>query len=259
MHPILFKLGPITLYTYGAMLVAAFTLALWVLRRIARGWPEELRPLTLDQLADLSCLALLGGIAGARLFFVLLHWEFFVAEPRYLLALWQGGLVWYGGMLGGLATAWVYTRWHRVSVLRVLDLFAPVLALAHAVGRVGCFLNGCCYGEITDAWYGVVMPGEPHPLMPVQLFEALGLLFLYIGLRALQRPPVLARRQGRVFGCYLAGYAALRFILERYRGDQIPIWSGLTLQQLISIAVFAVGLALALRGYANLRVLRRPG
>jgi phosphatidylglycerol---prolipoprotein diacylglyceryl transferase len=241
MYPILLKFGPLTLYTYGAMLVAAFSLALWAVRRIHQSLPEDLRPLTKDQLADLACVALLGGIAGARLFFIVLHLDFFAAEPQYILALWQGGLVWYGGMTGAILAGWAYTRIHRGPSLRLLDLFAPVIALAHAVGRLGCFLNGCCYGEITNAWYGVRIPGEPNPLVPVQLFEALGLVFLFIALRAMQRPDVLRRFPGRVFGVYLTGYAVLRFILERYRGDQLPIWNALTLQQIISVGVLLAG------------------
>jgi phosphatidylglycerol:prolipoprotein diacylglycerol transferase len=179
MHPILLKIGPITLYTYGAMLVLAFSLSTWLAGRILRQLPPELQRLTPGQVVDLSCLALLGGIVGARLFFVVLHWQFFLNEPRYLLALWQGGLIWYGGFAGGVGTAWLYARRHQVSCRWVLDLFAPVLSLGHAVGRIGCFLNGCCYGQITDAWCGVIMPGEPRPVFPNQLAESLGLLFLY--------------------------------------------------------------------------------
>lgn len=244
MHPILLKVGPITLYTYGAMLVLAFSLAAWLAGRILRGLPPELQRLTSGQVIDLSCLALLGGIAGGRLFFIVLHWRFFLDEPQSLLALWQGGLVWYGGFAGGVTVAWLYARRHRVPFRWVLDLFAPVLALGHAVGRVGCFLNGCCYGKVTDAWCGVIMPGESRPVFPTQLAESLGLLFLYITLRLLQRTSMLASRPGRLFGVYLCGYAALRFVLEGYRGDQTVFWAGLTLQQIISIAMAMLGVTL---------------
>ncbi|OGX40334.1 MAG: prolipoprotein diacylglyceryl transferase [Omnitrophica WOR_2 bacterium RIFCSPHIGHO2_02_FULL_68_15] len=247
MHPILLKFGPITLYTYGAMLVLAFSLSTWLAGRILRRLPPELQRLTPGQVVDLSCLALLGGIVGARLFFVALHWQFFLDQPQYLLALWQGGLVWYGGFAGGVGTMWLYARRHRVPFRWVLDLFAPVLALGHAVGRVGCFLNGCCYGEITDAWCGIIMSGELRPVFPVQLAESLGLLFLYIILRLLQRPSRLANRPGQLFGVYLCGYAALRFTLEGYRGDQTVFWAGWTLQQLISIVLLLVGAVLAFR------------
>jgi phosphatidylglycerol:prolipoprotein diacylglycerol transferase len=248
MHPILLTLGPVTLYTYGAMLVLAFSLSAWLAGRILRDLPPELQRLTPGQAVDLSCLALLGGIAGGRLFFVVLHWRFFLDAPQYLLALWQGGLVWYGGFAGGLTAAWLYARHHRVPFRWVLDLFAPILALGHAVGRVGCFLNGCCYGEVTDAWCGIIMPGEPRPVFPTQLAESLGLLFLYITLRLLQRPSMLVSRPGRLFGVYLCGYAVLRFILEGYRGDQVPVWAGLTLQQMISVLVLLTGLLLMTKG-----------
>ena len=242
MHPILFKLGPVTLYSYGAMLVLAFLLATWLAGRILRALPPELQWLKREQIVDLSCLALLGGIAGGRLFFIVLHWRFFLDEPQYLLALWQGGLVWYGGFFGGIGAAWLYARRHRVPFRWVLDLFAPVLALGHAIGRVGCFLNGCCYGEVTEAWCGIIMPGEFRPVFPTQAAESLGLLFLYIILRLLQRPATMAKHPGRLFGVYLAGYAVLRFILEGYRGAQAVFWAGLTLQQLITSGLFIVGL-----------------
>ncbi len=280
MHPILLKVGPITLYTYGAMLVLAFSLSTWLAGRILRQLPPELQRLTPSQVVDLSCLALLGGIVGGRLFFVVLHWQFFLDKPQYLLALWQGGLVWYGGFAGGVGTAWLYARRHQVSCRWVLDLFAPALALGHAVGRIGCFLNGCCYGKITDAWCGVIMPGEPRPVFPTQLAESLGLLFLSIILRLLQpvlsdlrrptcfallrkakqsvrgeaaggvegRPSRLANRPGQLFGVYLCGYAVLRFVLEGYRGDQTVFWASLTLQQLISVAGFVIGAILLLQG-----------
>ena len=251
MHPVLLKFGPITLYTYGAMLVVAFSLATWLAGRIVRELPPGLQRLSSAHTTDLCCLVLLGGIAGARLFFVVLHWQLFLDEPQYLFALWQGGLVWYGGFAGGLAAAWLYARKHRAPLRWLLDVFAPVLALGHAVGRVGCFLNGCCYGELTDAWCGVLMPGEPRRVFPTQLAESLGLVFLYISLRLLQQPSRLATRPGQVFGVYLCGYAALRFVMEHYRGDQTPFWDGLTLQQLISAGVFLAGVVLLGRSRAT--------
>jgi phosphatidylglycerol:prolipoprotein diacylglycerol transferase len=111
------------------------------------------------------------------------------------------------------------------------------------VGRLGCFLNGCCYGKPTAAWCGVVFPGQPHAVLPTQLFEAIGLLGIYAALRALQRRGALALR-GRVTGWYLLAYGALRFVLEFLRGDQPPWRMGLTLQQFISIGMVLGGMTL---------------
>jgi phosphatidylglycerol:prolipoprotein diacylglycerol transferase len=241
MHPILLKIGPVTIYTYGALLVLAFTLATWQTNRTVRSLPDPKR-ITPNQATDLACVALLGGILGARLFFAALHWQFFLHEPLALFALWQGGLVWYGGFVGGLLSAWWYARRHRLPLVFLADLFAPALALGHAIGRIGCFLNGCCYGAATDAWCGVSMPGAAERVYPTQLMESLGLFVIYIILRRLQTPARMSGQPGRLFGIYLTAYGALRFVVEQYRGDQVPVLAGLTLQQLVSILVLLAGI-----------------
>ena len=243
MYPVLLKLGPLTLYTYGLALVVAFTLVTWLAAKTAHGLPPQHVAVFPDQLVDFSGWSLLGGLVGARVFYVLLHWDWFVSSPQDILAIWHGGLVWYGGFLGGLVAGWLYLRAKRLVFLRVVDQFIPFVALGHAVGRIGCFLNGCCYGKPTSSWYGVVFPGQDIPVLPTQLVEALGLLFLYILLRTLQRPTLL-RRPGWIFSCYLIAYGLLRFLMEFLRGDQTTCWLGLTLQQLISIGTFVVGLFL---------------
>ena len=253
MHPILFTLGPLTIYTYGVMMVAAFLAATWLAGHAAEALPPEVRAITAEQILDFSSVSLLAGLVGGRLLYILLQWRFFLEAPFEVFALWHGGLVWYGGFLGGMLGAWLYTRAHTLSYLRVVDQFIPFLALGHAIGRVGCFLNGCCYGKPTGAWCGVVFPGQMKAVLPTQLFEATGLFFLYIALRALQMPSVL-KRPGSVLGVYLMGYAALRFALEYSRGDQAMWWMGMTLAQLLSVAGFLVGIALFVRAGRHARV-----
>jgi len=243
MHPVLFTLGPFTVYSYGALMVVAFLAATGLSVRAAHRLPPALVAIHPEQLVDFTCASLLGGILGARLFYVALHWESFVVSPQEIFAIWHGGLVWYGGFLGGVLAGWGYLRAKRIPFLRAMDQFIPFLALGHAIGRVGCFFNGCCYGRPTRAWCGVLFPGHATPVLPTQLFEAAGLLGVYACLRALQRPGVL-RRPGMVFGAYLAAYALLRFVLEWFRGDQAVSWAGLTLQQLVSIGVLVIATTL---------------
>ena len=246
MHPILFTLGPLTIYTYGVMMVAAFLAGTWLAAHAAEALPAQLRAISAEQMLDFTSLSLLSGLAGGRLLYILLQWRVFLEAPLEVFALWHGGLVWYGGFLGGMLGAWFYTRASRLSYLRVMDQFIPFLALGHAIGRVGCFFNGCCYGRPTTAWYGVTFPGQMKAVLPTQLFESAGLFFLYIALRLLQRPAVL-RAPGKVLGAYLMGYAALRFSLEYSRGDQAIWWMGLTLAQLISVAAGLLGVGLLIR------------
>jgi phosphatidylglycerol:prolipoprotein diacylglycerol transferase len=199
--------------------------------------------LSAQQWSDLVSLAVVGGIVGARLVYVALHWERFLEAPWEVVAVWHGGLVWYGGLWGGLLGAWGYARRRRIPFLALLDAAAPFVALAHAIGRVGCFFNGCCYGRPTTSWCAVIFPGHAEPVIPTQLIEAAGLLGLFVLLRVLQRPAVL-RAPGRLFGGYLTLYAVLRFPLEFLRGDQSPFLGPLTLQQLISIGLVVAGVSL---------------
>ncbi|PIQ83319.1 MAG: prolipoprotein diacylglyceryl transferase [Candidatus Omnitrophica bacterium CG11_big_fil_rev_8_21_14_0_20_63_9] len=239
MHPILLKLGPFTLYTYGAMLVLAFAVSTWLGARTARQLPQELVAITSDQLLDFTAVLLFGGLFGARFLYVVLRWEEFAAAPQHIIALWEGGLVWYGGFAGGVLASWLYVRSHRLSWLRVADQVVPFLALGHAIGRIGCFLNGCCYGKPVDGCCGVLFPGHQTPVVPTQLLESLGLFAIYLWLRG--RQPGILRSPGRSFGGYLLLYGLLRFGIEYLRGDQTAWWMGLTLQQLISLGMLLVG------------------
>jgi len=246
MAPILLQLGPVTLYSYGVMMAVAFGASTWAAVSSARRLPAGVRVLTPDMVVDGACAALFGGILGGRLFYVFLHLEEFRAEPLEAVAIWHGGLVWYGGFLGGLAGGWFYARGKRLPFLRVLDQMCPSIALGHAFGRLGCFLNGCCYGAPSDAWCAVRFPALPEPVLPTQLFEAFGLVILFGVLRwGLSRGWLT--KPGLAFGIYCVAYAALRFGLEFLRGDQTRFWIGLTLQQLISFGVLAVGLLLTAR------------
>jgi len=240
MHPILLRIGPITLYSYGVMLVVAFLTATWLATRAAHQVPLPFRAINAEPLVDFISLSLLGGITGARLLYIALQWDYFKQFPQELPAIWHGGLVWYGGFLGGLVAGWWYVCAQRLNLLRVLDQFIPFGALGHAIGRIGCFLNGCCYGRPTASWCGVLFPDHREPRIPAQLIEAAGLAIIFLVLRRLQRPSIL-RRPGSVFGSYLIGYGVLRFGVEFFRGDQTPFWCGMTLQQLVSLGMIVAG------------------
>ncbi|HEX9779788.1 MAG TPA: prolipoprotein diacylglyceryl transferase [bacterium] len=243
MFPVLVRMGPVTIHTYGVMLILAFVVSTWLAARTARAWPRESVEVPAEALLDLVSIALLGGIAGGRLFFAALYWEVFRDAPWRIFAIWEGGLVWYGGLLGGMLAAGGWLMRRGRSWIAAFDQLAPFVALGHAIGRLGCFLNGCCYGRPTEAWFGVTFPGHPAPVLPTQLIEAAGLLGCYVLLRRLQRDGQPVRR-GRVGSAYLIAYGLLRFGMEFLRGDQ-GIWlAGLTLQQGISAALIAAGLVL---------------
>lgn len=252
MHPILFHFGPITLYTYGLALASAFLLATWRVSRALEYWPVRPVPMAQYQAMNLCAFVMIGGVVGARAFFVIQHWEVFWLYPLESIAIWHGGLVWYGGLIGGLSAGEWYLGRHRLSRLRSLDLLVPFVALGHAVGRIGCFLNGCCHGKETAAWFGVTFPGNSYAVVPTQLIESAFLFVLFVFLRWLQRPSVL-RHPGRLLGVYILMYAVFRFVLEFWRGDQQFYIGSWTLQQVISVF-----LALSAMGALVLEYTKRP-
>ncbi len=212
MHPILFQIGPITLRTYGAMMALSFilgiTLATALNRRDGRGD---------DVILDLSTWIMVGAVVGARLLYVAVQPDEYLAQPWRVVAVWEGGLVYYGGLIGAGLTSYIYLRWVKAPVWAMGDVVAPGLALGQVTGRLGCWFNGCCYGR-EDHAHGVVFPslGDNIPHLPVMLYEAAFCLLLSGGLVWAWRRK---RFDGQVFWTYVLAYAVWRFGIEFLRGD----------------------------------------
>lgn len=228
MYPVIFQFGFIQIYSYGLMLVFAFWVSVFLLTKQA-----SILNAPKDFFWNMSFAILLAGIVCARFAYILLNLKFFLDEPGEILMLWHGGLVWYGGFLGGLTSAIIYLKCKRMPVLRTLDLIAPYICLAHSMGRIGCFLNGCCYGRRSQ--WGIYSPLANGYLIPAQLFSSLGLLIIFVILRLLQKRP---HRQGFILFAYLIAASIERFIEEFLRGDSSRDYWGLTIFQVISIAIF---------------------
>ncbi len=244
MHPILLKLGPITLYSYGLMLAIGFLAALQLAVRRAR-------TLSLDPalIQSLALIVLLFGIVGARLSYVLLFWEDFRGNLWEILRLDHGGLVFYGGLLGGILSGVIYLKRKNLLRWQVVDLVIPPLVLAHAIGRLGCFLNGCCYGEPTSLPWAVAFPNEGILRHPTQLYESAALALIFLLLKVVE-----GRRPTPGFITLLYGflYGAWRFLIEFLRGDNAQLALGLTAFQWASLPLaFLCGLALIRRTYLH--------
>jgi len=269
MHPVLWSWGPVTLYTYGAMLAIAVTAALQLaVRRADRaGVPPE-------RIVDLGLVVLVGGIVGARAVYVAQHWPTYAEAPWEILRLDHGGLVYYGGLFGGVAAALVAIWRLRYPVWATLDLLVPSVALAQGIGRLGCFFNGCCYGVPTTRPWGVRFPGEVVARHPTQLYESAALLLLTGALLWRARRPAgqravvyrlapkgtfgEAKRVGALSSApgiapgtqvawYLVGYGAWRFTVEFLRGDNPPVLGILTFSQVVSVPLVALGVWLLWR------------
>ncbi len=238
MHPVLFSMKSVTIYTYG-FFVALAMLAVFLLadrRASSLGISRAI-------VIDLIFLLFVSGVVGARLFFVAQHFEDYREHFWKLFSIQEGGLVWYGGFLTAAFLGLVYASARKWPLLPLCDFFAPLLALAHGIGRLGCFLNGCCFGKVTDSALGVTFPGDSVARHPVQLYEA---VFLFILSAFLFYLSSKKKRDGDVFIGYLIFYGVFRFFIEFLRGDQ-TLLAGLTYPQWTSILLFAGGIFLMIQ------------
>lgn len=225
MHPILFHLGSLPVRAYGVLLVLGFLAGLWRAQRVCayrmqhepEGSPRRISP---EMAFDIGIMGLLIGIIGARILFVLLDWGNFARNPLTIFRIWEGGLSLHGGMLFGILFLIYYCRKHKLSLLAVGDLCAPSWAIAYAIGRIGCLLNGCCYGGVCDLPWAVRFPDESHPgaltppSHPTQLYGTLFNIGFFILLVLWEKRP---RRDGELFFGYIAMYGFYRFIVEMFR------------------------------------------
>jgi phosphatidylglycerol:prolipoprotein diacylglycerol transferase len=234
MHPILFTIGPITIYSYGVMLALSVLVCTYFLSVDAKRYN-----ISQDTAYDLVFWCILWGIIGARIFYVFIEWSYFSDNLLEIPMIQKGGLAWQGGFVGGtLAGVW-FAHSKKLSLRPLMDLAAPYVALGQSIGRIGCFLNGCCYGKPV-AW-GIYFPTHHARLYPTQLFECAGLFIIFLVLkRALNKP----HQAGYIFVLYLWLAAIERFIVEFYRADHDLLWGNLSLAQYVAIAVFAAGLVL---------------
>jgi phosphatidylglycerol:prolipoprotein diacylglycerol transferase len=222
MYPTLLSFGPVTIYSYGVLLAAAYLIGLKLaLFRSARQGFDA------NKVMDLGILIIVSALVGAKLMLFIVDFEYFSQSTERLWSLVRAGGVFYGGLLLAVPVAWWYLRRHRMPVWAACDAFAPGIALGHAIGRLGCLMAGCCYGKPTDMPWGIVFtntfaaanvgtPLDVH-LHPTQLYESfaeLGILLVLLGMERRGRG-----FSGRTFWLYVLLYGVSRFVTEFYRGD----------------------------------------
>lgn len=239
MIPELFKIGPVTINSFGVMAMLAFLIPTLLLRKeVAR---KGLDP---DFANGIAIAAMIGGFLGARIYYIIERWEQFLANPTdYILT--GAGLVWYGGLIGGfLAVAW-YVRRHNVAVPLVADLMAPLLALGQVFGRCGCLLSGDGdYGPPTDVPWAMSFPEGIIPtteqVHPTPIYDMLILLAIFGFLWKIRKRDW---PRGFMFSLYLVLLGIGRIITEFFRTTP-EVWLGLTVAQYISIGLVIVGLGM---------------
>src|SRR3954464_11954807 len=222
MHPRLFELGPVTVYTYGVLLAAAYLLGLKLAMVRAKS-----RGLDQTRVLDLGIYIIISALVGAKLLLLITDFRSFVNAPSELLSLARSGGVFYGGLILAVVVALWYIRRIGLPLWTTCDVFAPGIALGHVVGRMGCFFAGCCYGKPTTVpWaitftdpYAAANVGTPLniPLHPTQLYEAGAEALILVLLLATESRG--KRYPGRTFWLYMLLYAISRYIIEMFRDD----------------------------------------
>jgi len=271
MYPIAFTIGSFAVHWYGVFIGIGFLASFCLMLKL-----KKYASLTTDQVYNISMIALFAGVIGARLFYVVQFWDQF--KGRGILAILnvhEGGLVFYGGFILAFIAECVYAKWptvrrmlglkekqpaagaeprKNISLLALLDVLGPAMALAHAFGRVSCFMQGCCFGKPAPKGfplavqfpqgspaayrYPSLLSGGSEPVFPVQLFESAGNVLMCVILLLLLRKRKYA---GTIGGVYLILYGVMRFLLEFMRGDHTDSILGLTPSQFIAVAIAIPG------------------
>ena len=269
---------PIPLHSYGLLLALGFIVAIWVAQREARRQGQD--P---EAIGDLSFWILVAALVGSRVYYIFVNWDDYFGHnalvstrigriPR-LVAIWEGGLVFYGGFIASTLTAWWYMRRRHMPFLAYADTMIPSVALGQFFGRLGCFAAGCCWGKVAHghfpwlaefppkslAYQSLAARADPSrylsadrlhtlPLHPTQLYESGGELLLFFLLVAWVRPR--KRFHGQALATWLMAYAVLRSAVEAFRGDvERGVVAGLGVGAWTSIAIFAVGAAILAAGW----------
>lgn len=249
MLPVLFHIGSFYVPTYGVLVAIAFLVGLSITTRLAKrnGLPP-------DKITNLAVYCAIAGIIGAKLFMFLFDIGDYIRDPGqiFTMATLQAAGVFHGGFIVALLFAYFYLRQSKLPILKTMDIFAPGIVIGQAIGRLGCFAAGCCWGTVCYLPWGVHFRSDfaapvplDKPLHPVQLYESAADLMIFFFLyRQIGRP----HRSGQVIGVYLVLYSSARFIVEFFREHEQALVGPFSLTQWIAIALCAFGAVLLVRG-----------
>jgi phosphatidylglycerol:prolipoprotein diacylglycerol transferase len=218
MYPVLFSYGNFRIFTYGFFLALAFLCAMYM-----AGQEAKRRGGRAEQIYDLSFYGIIAAIVGSRLLDVVFKWEYFYDHPLEIFMLWKGGLAFQGGLILGLIAVLYYIYRHQMALWTTLDIMAVAMPLGQFIGRLGCFMAGCCFGKECHLPWAITfnhpdtlapMGMSVHPTQLYESFLSLGVFFYLLWLRHRQGFP------GQLLGTYLLLAGAVRFFVEFFRGDE---------------------------------------
>lgn len=243
--PELVSIGPVTIHTYGLLVALGILAAVGLTEHLSRRGGGE--P---GRIIDMSFIVVFSGLVGARLIFVITHLTYYADNPLEILMIWKGGLVFYGGLIGGGTAFLAFVHFLRLPLLDMVDIGSAGVAIGHAFGRIGCFAAGCCYGHFSDLPWAVTFT-DPRclavevlnePVHPTQLYS-----FIFLSVLTAFLVWLHPRRKfaGQMAAIYLTLYGLFRFGVEFLRGDprtSMEIFgAAFSVSQCLSLAAFAVG------------------
>jgi phosphatidylglycerol:prolipoprotein diacylglycerol transferase len=234
--PELISFGPLKIHTYGVMVALGFLAGILVTHRLSVKAGSDPR-----QMTDLILLMIVCGLVGSRLLYVIINLSDYSRRPLDILKIWEGGLVFSGGLLGAGIALIAYTRTKGISLPGTADILAPGAAIGQAIGRIGCFFAGCCYGLPSDLPWAVTFTHPEalaplnRPLHPIQLYSALLGAAVFTALILIHRHRTY---RGQTAVWFLIMHSTVRLFLERYRGDDRGfVAEGVSATQLIALVV----------------------
>lgn len=269
----------IPIYAYGFMLMVGFLVVVFVARIKAK--TEGINP---EDISNLGIYTIFAGILGGRAFYVIQNFDAYKHNLLDIFKIYEGGLVFYGGLAASIAAIIVYSKINKLPVLKTIDIVAYAFALGVVFGRIGCFLNGCCWGDVCspELLWAVTFPksvdanslidGSPAflhhlslglvsvsdsrslPIHPTQIYSALGNLSIFFIINALFK---YRRRYGEITLLFCVLYSVMRFIVEIFRDDNPSLFDSLTISQNASILVFTAAVTLFVIGRVKLKGQKR--
>ncbi len=218
MRSVLFEIGGFPIYTYGVMLLLAFVFGLFLILREA---PRKgFNP---DYVYEAFIISIILTVFGSRITYIFLNWEIYSSEPllRTLIAR-ETGLTFYGGLIAVLLGLSVHCYYRKISALKLIDFIVPFIALGYGITRIGCFLNGCCYGHVTTLPWGVAFPlVDGLPRHPTQLYGVLAGVVIFVLLRYMGKYSFF---EGYILLFFFIFYGIYRFIVEFFRVSEPFLW-----------------------------------
>lgn len=233
MHPEFLRIGNFVIYWYGVFVATGVFISSIIFQKISsqKGYSPELT-------SKIIFWVVIWGLIGGRVLHILVHIPYYYRHPFVILRIRNGGLAVEGAVIAVLIFIISYSKIRRFNLREMLDIIALSTPIGQAIGRIGCFLNGCCYGKQTGFFLGVKFPFSYGRVHPTQLYYSASYILLFFFLWAVYKRKL---KSGIVFSCYLLGFSLIRYLVDMLRGDLSPTFTGLYPTQIIGIIIFIVG------------------